>query len=236
MSKVWVLVEGETELAFVEQVLAPCLSPGGVEVQASRIGAGRGRSGIGTYDGLLGEITKVLQRRDVQYCTTMFDYYGLPGKWPGLVEARKKTAVADKAKAIEERLSREVSKALGAGCEDSHFIPHVQMHEFEAMLFSDPKILADSVDPGNRKLEQELLAIRNRYHAPEKIDDGRLSAPSKRLQRLIPTYDKRSSGPVVVQRIGLPAIRSQCPHFDAWIRRMESLGPKSSVNRRRKRK
>jgi hypothetical protein len=59
----------------------------------------------------------------------------------------------------------------------------------------------------------------------EHIDDGPLTAPSKRIIELIPAYrgSKTSAGPDIAEYTGLPVIRSKCPHFDAWLTRLESL-------------
>ncbi len=65
-------------------------------------------------------------------------------------------------------------------------------------------------------------------YSPELIDDGANTAPSKRIIALIPQYGttKRARGPLIAAAIGLPAIRAKCPHFDAWIKRLEELGTK----------
>lgn len=42
------------------------------------------------------------------------------------------------------------------------------------------------------------------------------------------TYDKVLHGSLIAKRIGLAAIRAKCPRFDAWVRRLEALAPKSA--------
>jgi hypothetical protein len=61
---------------------------------------------------------------------------------------------------------------------------------------------------------------------PEEINDGETTAPSKRIASQIPEYEavKPSAGPQIVQAIGLATVRSKCPHFDAWVKRLENLG------------
>ena len=41
----------------------------------------------------------------------------------------------------------------------------------------------------------------------------------------IPEYEKRkkSAGPIVAEKIGLPTLRSKCEHFREWIERLETL-------------
>jgi hypothetical protein len=58
---------------------------------------------------------------------------------------------------------------------------------------------------------------------PEEINEGATTAPSKRIQAIFPTYQKKVHGPLTVQRIGLDRIRAGCPHFDAWVRLLEDF-------------
>ena len=69
-----------------------------------------------------------------------------------------------------------------------------------------------------------LREIRNRFATPEDIDDGRETAPSKRIRTVMPGYHKAGHGQIVAGHIGLPTIRAECPRFDAWVRRLEALG------------
>ena len=70
-----------------------------------------------------------------------------------------------------------------------------------------------------------LEAIANRHVTPELINDGQHSAPSKRIIAQLPDYVHAKSvvGPQVAERIGLAVIRSKCPHFSAWLSRLEQL-------------
>jgi hypothetical protein len=60
---------------------------------------------------------------------------------------------------------------------------------------------------------------------PEDINDGELTAPSKRLIAEVPDYEylKAVAGPAIAAQIGLPALRAACPHFHTWITRLEGL-------------
>lgn len=57
------------------------------------------------------------------------------------------------------------------------------------------------------------------------IDDGRTTAPSKRIIQKIPIYQgaKTSAAPLIAEKIGLTKIREKCPHFDEWMTRLEGL-------------
>jgi hypothetical protein len=59
--------------------------------------------------------------------------------------------------------------------------------------------------------------------APEDVDDGESTAPSKRLAACIPGYQKTVHGPLAVETKGLVAIRKSCPRFDRWVASLERL-------------
>ena len=102
------------------------------------------------------------------------------------------------------------------------FIPYVVMHEFEALLFSDCDGFALGV--GQPDLASSFQAIRDRYESPEAIDDSPHTAPSKRIERILPAYQKPLLGNLAALQIGLPAMRAACPGFRRWLERLERLG------------
>ena len=61
---------------------------------------------------------------------------------------------------------------------------------------------------------------------PEKINESEHSAPSKRIIKYLPDYENQKAqvGPLVAEDIGLSELRRKCPHFNAWITRLEELG------------
>lgn len=63
---------------------------------------------------------------------------------------------------------------------------------------------------------------------PEEINDSKETAPSKRLERLIPGYSKTQHGPDVIERSGLAHVRSRCPRFNAWLGQLEGLQAKAA--------
>ena len=62
--------------------------------------------------------------------------------------------------------------------------------------------------------------------SPELVDDGRQTAPSKRIIEQFPDYEYRKAtvGPQAAERIGLATIRCKCRHFAQWLERLERLG------------
>jgi hypothetical protein len=110
---------------------------------------------------------------------------------------------------------------MGSDFERGRFVPFIVMHEFEGLLFSDCAAFGRGI--GRADLEVELRTIRQGFATPEEINDSPTTAPSQRLRALIPGYEKPLLGVLAALEIGLSRIRSQCPHFDDWLRRLESL-------------
>lgn len=136
--------------------------------------------------------------------------------WPGR-DAAAALPSAQKAVAVEAALLADISKEFEDGFD--HFIPFVMMHEFEGLLFSDCSRFSDGM--GLPELAESLQAIRDQFGTPEEINDSPITCPSKRIQGLVPRYEKPLFGTLAVLEIGLTAIRNECPHFESWVKRLE---------------
>ena len=143
MSRVLVEVEGPTEQGFVERILAPVLSLRNVHVSARRIGK-PGHKGGNKWGSARRDILDILKQDAAVYCSTMFDYYGMPDDWPGRT-ASKLADLDKRAEIVEEAVAADIKAAMGGSFDRRRFIPYVEMHEFEAMLFSDVLVLANAV-------------------------------------------------------------------------------------------
>ncbi len=117
---------------------------------------------------------------------------------------------------------------MGVRFDQRRFIPFVMMHEFEALLFSDCE--RSSRGMGHPELVDDLQEIRNSFDSPEEINDTPDGAPSKRIEKLLPRYQKPLLGLQAVQEIGLPKIRKECPHFSNWLSRLENLAENLNAN------
>lgn len=161
--------------------------------------------------------------------STMVDYYGLPqrgeGAWPER-DAATTCLFADKAKTVEDALLADVSKHMGKGFNPKRFVPFVMMHEFEAMLFSDCVAFGRGI--GKHALATQFQAVRDAFGSPEEIDDSPQTAPSKRIENLVPGYNKPLLGTLAALEIGLDSIRNECPHFRNWLGRLEASFSASS--------
>jgi hypothetical protein len=103
------------------------------------------------------------------------------------------------------------------------------MHEFEGLLFSAPERAAAGMYRPD--IAPALRAIRESFATPEDINDDRKTAPSKRIEAIIPGYNKPTLGNLAAIEVGLDAIRMACPLFDDWLTKLEQIGqpPASAV-------
>ncbi len=219
MIRVHVLVEGQTEETFVKNVLQPHFNGHEIYLYPRLIGKPGRRGGIAEYPRARRDILATLKQEPASFCTTMLDYYGMPNSWPRR-EAARQEPFSRKPVTIEEAILVDISAELGEGFDRIRLIPYVQMHEFEALLFSDPMLLAEGLDLSDASPTQD---IRDQFQSPEEIDDSRQTAPSKRIERLDPGYSKVADGVLIAQKIGLAAMRAECSHFNEWIRKLEAL-------------
>ena len=151
----------------------------------------------------------------------MVDYYALPLDWPGREAAPGKNSASAKAEYVEATLLADIAEEMGPRFDPRRFVPLILMHEFEALLFSDPDRFAQGIGRGD--LAAKLHMIRQEFENPEDINDSVETAPSKRIERLFPGYEKPLLGPLAVMEIGLSTIRKECPHFNDWMNRLETL-------------
>lgn len=227
MNEAGVIVEGETELAFVRTMLAPHLHTKGITLWARLPGHIRRQGGAQSWSVIRNDIIRTLKERTGRYCTTMFDFYALPQDWPGRPEASGLSW--DKRGAhMEGALLEDLLRHMGSDFRRERFIPYVQVHEFEALLFSDVhrlgSVLKEIRGSGHPGIVEQLKSILKDAGTPEAIDDSPDSAPSKRILSLISAYKKPLHGILAAQRIQLPVMRAACPNFHQWVSRLEALG------------
>lgn len=218
MGRVIAVVEGQTEQTFVRVVLAPYLEGKGVWIDARLVGKPGHKGGVGAYASARQDMLLLLRQESTTTVTTMFDFYGMPNSWPGRVDSGTK-APAQRAACVEDGIRKDIERELGGRFDCRRFIPYVQMHEFEAILFSHPAMICDVL--GCAEVESRIQAIRDAFTTPEDINDNPNTAPSKRLEALLSGYNKRTNGVIAASRIGLETIRSQCPHFSQWVGKLE---------------
>jgi hypothetical protein len=224
-----VLAEGQTEEGFVNDILAPELAMHDIFATVHRITTGRHRGtvfrgGLVNYEHMARDLTLWMKedQNEDSWFTTMVDLYGLPSGFPGLATLLPTDNASERITRLEAALQDDAVMRLAGLAVSRRFIPYIQLHEFEALLFSDTAAFLEAFPDGQQAVAH-LAAIRAQFPNPEAINDKPATAPSKRILGVFPDYQKPVAGLLIAQRIGLAAIRAVCPHFDAWITRLFAL-------------
>lgn len=224
MVRLYIICEGQTEEEFINNLLARHLHPYGVHPIPIVIGTRGHKGGNVNYQRLRRNIRNTLLQERACYCSVLIDYYGLPPDFPGKLESKSEIILPDVAEAFSASFENALRNDIG---ENSirRFIPYVQMHEFEALLFSDPTRFATGISRPD--LHVKFQGIRNGYASPEHINDDPNTAPSKQVIDVLPGYERQKPllGVLAALEIGLPKIRRECPLFDAWLAKLENLPP-----------
>jgi hypothetical protein len=133
MKQVLILVEGQTEEAFVKEVLNPYLYEHGLYLSPTIIntkiirGGKNAKGGIDSYGQIKRDLLKLVQQNSLPV-TTFLDYYGLPNDFPGVSVKTKPATSVQRVAHIEQSLYGDISYR--------HLIPYIQLHEFETLLFT----------------------------------------------------------------------------------------------------
>lgn len=214
MIRLNIVCEGQTEENFVKEILAPHLLSKGIIATPHNLGTGT------QYAKLRKKVLEWLKQEPTSWVTTLVDLYAMPDDFPGF-QAHQNKRPPDRIRALEQAFQADVEKE---GLDNWRFIPHYQLHEFEALLFSDPDIMEEWLGIDYDLVPGAFQAVLRQFGSPEEIDTNRDKAPSKQILKLIPNYNKPAFGMIVAMEIGLEKMRAACPHFKEWLTRLETLG------------
>lgn len=211
MKRLVFLVEGDTELIFINQHVIPYLYGKGYSnsMNAQKIITNRKlhkKGGNINYQYLKNDVQRTLAQGNV-LITTFLDFFRLPTNFPGY------TSESYKIEAIESAVFED----LGS---NPCILPYIQKHEMEALMFSGMdgfEIVIDDV--AQLVTLQEILAV---YANPEDINSRPEQAPSFRLRRIF-DYDKVADGEMILEGLGIGRMISKCPRFAAWLQQLEAL-------------
>ena len=217
---VYIIVEGQTEQTFVRELLAPEMAFQGIFLHPVLIGKPGHKGGNIRFERATKDIGGFLKQRYDTHISTMFDYFRLDPSWPGNANMQSCPTAIEKAEKIENATLAKIKELFPDHNIEERFIPYIEMHEFETLLFSNASILASEIGVDTGKIEDIL----DKFGEPEEIDDGPDTAPSKRLMSLRRGYRKVAMGKTIAEAIGISTMREKCPHFDRWLARLEQLG------------
>jgi hypothetical protein len=216
MSRIYVLVEGQTEEAFLRELLVPHYARLGHYLHPIIVSTSPGyRGGVVSYAKVKPQIVRLCLQDADAYVSTMFDLYALPHDFPGkAAPTYPRTATGhQKALFLEAQLTSDIGQP--------NFLANLMVHEYEALLFAQPELFSQWSDDAT--LVTTLQRAVAGAGAPEDINDSPQTAPSKRILAAMPGYQKTFHGPLIACDIGLDAIRQACPHFNAWLLAVEAL-------------
>jgi hypothetical protein len=218
MKRCLILVEGQTEERFVKDVLAPHLATSSVHstpvvlITKVVINGTNFKGGVTNYNKFRSDLVRLIGDTDA-YVTSLIDYYGLPEDCPGMSD-RPVGIASVGVKYVEDAILEDLNNP-------QNFLPFLLLHEFEALLFTDPYETAKASLSSDKGSE---LAASAGSLTPEEINEHKLTAPSKRILSVLPHFRKTLHGPTAAKRIGLARIREKCPHFDSWLTLLEGIG------------
>ena len=209
VTRVIVFVEGQSEEAFVTQVLYDYFMRSGIYLTPIIATTSPGhKGGIVNYQKVRNQLGKIRKQDKNAWITTLIDFYRYPKDSPGRSDPSYHALnnCYDKVTYLEQAMKDDLSI--------SNFIPFLMLHEFEALLFCDTDVISDWIDNVD---DSALKKISEQFPSPEYINEGEHTAPSKRIEKHAPKYKKTLHGPMIAEVIGIDTFRRKSPHFDAWI-------------------
>lgn len=212
MIRIHIICEGQTEETFVREVLQDHFQRLGIFVNPIILRTSKtGKGGVSSYGKIKNQINRQCLEDATAWVTTMLDYYGLPPGFPGKTKAPVVSSLI-LAKHLEDSFQKDI--------DHRNFIANIVVHEFEGLLYSNTDFFKDWFSDEAR---EKLAAERASFESPEHINDHPETAPSKRIKRHCPKYDKITHGTCISLDIGLDVIRQECNIFDNWLKKLEGL-------------
>ena len=215
MKRVCIVVEGQTEQEFVNSMLAPYLQRYNIfNVNPVLIHtSSQGRGGMVHYQHLFNTIRMLLSSVQVDFIVTTFiDFFRIPHTMPKYVECMAKMDDRQRVVSLETALYEDIN--------DRRFLPYIQLHEFEALLFSNNTGFEYYFPKDCFVKTADIISS---YVNPEDINSSPQGAPSKRLLSIKPDYRKVLEGNLIALQIGIDVILEKCPRFAAWVEKMKNV-------------
>lgn len=209
---IYIICEGQTEEEFVNGILRPYFNSHQIyDVRPILMTTSKGHKGGDVkYDRLKFNIDKLLKRESDILVTTFVDFFRLKTDFPNFEEAQQ----------IQNKIQRVeiLEQALANAINNTRFISYIQLHEFEGLLFASKDGFEFLPDLKKANLNKLLSAVDEKEN-PEELNDGELTAPSKRLEQLIPGFDKNKPfyGGLIAEVNTINAVLERCLRFKTWV-------------------
>ena len=217
MKKLIIICEGKTEQLFCNSLFEDYFKQLNILIEFPLISHSDG--GIVKWVHLKRQIENTLRINPTCIVTTFIDYYGIEHHH-NFPEWEISEIEVDKNKRmdiLEEGMISDIDASL-----KNRFIPYIQLHEFESLVFSNYKTFEDYYETFEADFN-ELKIICDNNPNPETINNSPETAPSKRLKDNIYGYDKISHGIDICEMIGLGKIILKCKRFGNWINNLKLI-------------
>lgn len=221
MKRIIIIVEGQTEEEFVKEILRPFFWEHGlydvrpILIQTSvgrKVGGVRfsrehlkNKGGFVSYDHLKNDSLRYLKSEQDIVVTTFVDFFRRPNNLPQAAACAQKPTTTAQVDCLMEKMSNDVK--------DPRFIPYIQLHEFETLLFSNNDGFAAYLP----NIASHTARIVAEYDNPEDINSGPSTSPANRILHFYPAYDKNVDGPLLALEVSLDVMRQRCPRFRRWL-------------------
>ncbi len=207
MKRLYIVVEGQSEQEFIKTIVAQYFlkfeiySVTPILIRTSK----QGRGGFVNYQHLKNDIENLLKSQKDIVVSMLVDYF----RCPELPFAKEYDNINDHSKRVnimEQCIAKDIS--------DCRFIPYIQLHEFEALLYSSNSGFEYYFSEEQAKLTEEIIT---EFNNPELINSSPEKAPSKRLLKINNQYNKVIDGNLIALEVGMSTILTKCPRFNTWI-------------------
>lgn len=216
LRQIALVVEGQTESAFVGEILAPYLQEFDVYVKpvivkTSRLADGTAFRGGGSWRHYESDLRKLLGATQFRWVSILIDFYAYPRDAPGADCCARPHQ--------PRRCAEQRVQAMATTIDHPRFVPHVVLHEFETWVIA--AATGSSAVLGERAVADKLTAEANTVSGDiELLNDSPQTAPSKRVLQCWPGYDKVTDGIEVIRESGLEAVIGRCPGLKSWIEQL----------------
>ena len=211
MKKLVFIVEGDSEAEFVKRIMTPFFASKGIhEIWPIIIGHG--------YDNIehfKNTVKRVLSFEGEPVITTFIDYYRINSTKKIPDYDRIKDEPSEQKLAIMEQKLNEVVQSIKLY---RFFVPYIQRHEFETLLFADPE---KGFNLEDEQIKQDVIKLCKKFDSIEDINDTPQGAPSVRLKEIYALhkrkYKKGADAVDIADLTSIEKMLEKCPHFRKWV-------------------